>query len=219
MKAKLSPQNLVVITLAVALLVMLAYMRSWPDPSVPDAVGPPGIAFGPVNAAVTVVAFLSPVCSHCETFERVSAPTLYEAAEAGTLRYVVYPVKTGRTTDQDMAGLICAAHQNAFPKFLKVRYGDPRHTLKLATALQLDARVFERCLKQPATAERSALIGTWAKKLKVQATPTFYINDRADAQFRKVQGDKGVGFWEDVKAFAGRLRDLQEPVLVNTSGR
>lgn len=201
MKGRVQPRALVVLTLAAALLAVLTYMRFWPDPAVPEAVGPQGIVFGPTDAPLTVVAFLSPVCSHCQAFEQTSAPTLYAAAEAGRLRYVIYPVKTGNATDRDMASLMCAANQKAFPEFLEARFTDPRGALELAGELGLNEGAFERCLERPETGERAGLIGAWAKQLNVQATPTFYINDRADAQYRKVQGDKGAGFWEDVRAF------------------
>lgn len=202
MKGKLSAKNLVVITLALMLLAALAYMRFSPDPAVAEAVGPEGVVFGPADASVTVVVFLSPVCSHCQAFEKTSAPTLYKAAEAGAIRYVVYPVKTGSATERNMASLICAAEQNAFPEFLGARFSDPRDALALAGLLRLDEATFTRCLTRPATTERTQHINAWAKQLQVHATPTFYINDAPDRQFRKVEGDKGLAFWEALNALA-----------------
>lgn len=203
MTAKVTPKNIVVITLAVVFLGVVAYVRFWPDSPVANAVGPEGVVFGKQTAPVTVVAFLSPMCSHCQDFEAESAPVLYQAAAAGVVRYVVYPVKTGFASDQDMTEILCASEQNAFAPYLKLRFEQPVSAKALSSVAGLNPKRFSRCLGNRAVRTQAIQIAAWAKHLNVQATPTFYVQDAPASEFRKVEGDKGVDFWQALSKLQG----------------
>jgi protein-disulfide isomerase len=149
----------------------------------------PDMALGPAEAAVTIVEYASMTCSHCAAFEQKVFPMLKSKyIDAGKVRFVFreFPLDIKAAAASMLAR--CVAGNDAGKYFeiidrlfkqqdqLMVR---PKDTLKLIGKKQagMSEEAVETCGKDQALLDKLSADQNFAfEKLKVDATPTFFIN-------------------------------------------
>jgi protein-disulfide isomerase len=177
-----------------AALAHFSPLRLIADPTVPntaDAARPvslPDMALGPANAKVTITEYASPTCPHCAAFNSEVFPKIKAAyIDTGKVRYVF------REFPRNLKDAACAmlarriANGDAIKYFavLDLMFREQDQLVEKTTdTLQLigrqaglSAQGVEDCLKDQAllyklNADRKFA----ADKLKVEGTPTFFIN-------------------------------------------
>jgi protein-disulfide isomerase len=143
-------------------------------------------AWGPEDAAVTIVEFTDYQCPFCAQHASITYPALKEGYE-GTVRYVVrnFPMSSLHPWAQKAAEAAeCAHDQGAFWEYHDRLFAhqtelDVESLKRHAAELGLDGGVFEECLDSGGKA------GIVRKDLQdgvgygVRGTPTFFVNGRA----------------------------------------
>src|SRR5262249_40652339 len=148
----------------------------------------PDMALGPADAKVTIVEYAAPTCPHCAQFNREVFPRIKaEFIDTGKVRYVFreFPLNIkdaacsmlARSIAKDDAGKYFAVvdvmfrQQNALVE-------KTTDTLKLiGRQAGLSGEAVEQCLKDEALLDRIKADREYAENvLKVQGTPTFFIN-------------------------------------------
>lgn len=146
-----------------------------------------GMAWGPTDAAVTILDFSDFGCSHCRDFALGQGRRLREEYEAtGKVRFEFKPFVLNWATTADPANAAaCAADQGKFWDYhdaLFARQGSsaqafaPTALKGYAAELGLDTASFNRCVDKK---ERYSVLDTTAAEGRargVNATPTFFIN-------------------------------------------
>jgi len=148
----------------------------------------PDMALGPVDAKVTIVEYAAPTCPHCAAFNKDVFPRLKsEFIDTGKVRYVF------REFPLNIKDLACAmltrriAGEDSAKYFAVVdimfRQQDQlvektSDTLRLiGRQAGLNAQAVEDCLKDQAMQDKISASQKYAEDvLKVEGTPTFFIN-------------------------------------------
>ena len=150
--------------------------------------GPLGdIALGAADAKVTIVEYASLTCSHCAAFHRDTYPELKKRyIDTGKVRFVLreFPLDPLATAGFMLAR--CDGNDKYYPvtDLLFDRQSAWAFTQKPLDALQQMMRQagfsqekFEGCLKDKALYDAVMAVRKHAdEKLKVNSTPTFFIN-------------------------------------------
>jgi protein-disulfide isomerase len=151
-------------------------------------VGPLGdVALGPADAKVTIVEYASLTCSHCAAFHRDTYPELKKRyIDTGKVRFVLreFPLDPLATAGFMLAR--CDGNEKYYPvtDLLFDRQSAWAFTQKPLDALQQMMRQagfsqekFEGCLKDQKLYDAVMAVRKHAdEKLKVNSTPTFFIN-------------------------------------------
>src|SRR5947207_7295163 len=149
----------------------------------------PDIALGPANANVTITEYASMTCPHCAAFtEKVFPKIKSEFIDSGKIRFVFreFPLDIKAAAGSMLAR--CMAKDDA-PKFFAVtdlvfkQQNDwvVKNTTETLTRIGKQAGLtqtqVEDCLKDQALLDKIAADQKFAAEvLKVQSTPTFFIN-------------------------------------------
>ena len=149
----------------------------------------PDMALGPANATVTVTEYASMTCPHCAAFtEKVFPQIKSEFIDSGKIRFVFreFPLDIKAAAGSMLAR--CIAKDDA-PKFFAVidllfkQQNDwvMKNTTETLTRIGKQAGLtqaqVEDCLKDQALLDKIAADQKFAAEvLKVQSTPTFFIN-------------------------------------------
>ncbi|HEX8662690.1 MAG TPA: DsbA family protein [Beijerinckiaceae bacterium] len=150
--------------------------------------GPLGdIALGPADAKVTIIEYASLTCSHCAAFHRDTYPELKKRyIDTGKVRFVLreFPLDPLATAGFMLAR--CDGNEKYYPvtDLLFDRQSAWAFTNKPLDALQQMMRQagfsqekFEGCLKDQKLYDAVVAVRKHAEeKLKVNSTPTFFIN-------------------------------------------
>jgi protein-disulfide isomerase len=149
----------------------------------------PDMALGPANAAVTITEFASMTCPHCAAFnEQVFPKIKSEYIDTGKIRYIFreFPLDIkaaagsmlGRCIAKDDAGKYFAVVDLLFKQ--QAEWAGPKttETLKrIGKQAGLSEQNVEDCLKDQALLDKIAADQKYAAEvLKVDSTPTFFIN-------------------------------------------
>jgi len=149
----------------------------------------PDMALGPANAAVTITEYASMTCPHCAAFnEQVFPKIKAEYIDTGKVRYIFreFPLDIKAAAGSMLAR--CIAKDDA-PKYFAVvdllfrQQNDwvVKNTTETLTRIGKQAGLtqaqVEDCLKDQALLDKIAADQKFASDvLKVQSTPTFFIN-------------------------------------------
>jgi protein-disulfide isomerase len=152
--------------------------------------GPLGdIGQGPADAKVTIIEYASLTCSHCAAFHKDTYPTLKQRyIDTGRVRYILreFPLDPLATAGFMLAR--CEGEAKYYPivDLLFLQQRTWAFTEKPLEGLQQMMRQagfsqekFESCLRDQKLYDAiNAVKNRAADKLKVNSTPTFFINGR-----------------------------------------
>ena len=149
----------------------------------------PDLAIGPATAPVTIIEYASMTCPHCARFEENVFPMLKSKyIDTGKVRFVFreFPLDIKAVAASMLAR--CIAGDDAGKYFDAVSQlfkqqdqllGQTQDTLKLIGKQQsgMSEEAVETCEKDQALLDKLSASQTFAfEKLKVDVTPTFFIN-------------------------------------------
>jgi protein-disulfide isomerase len=160
--------------------------------SVADVAKPvslPDMALGPANAPVTIIEFASMTCPHCAAFNAEVFPKIKsEYIDTGKIRYVFreFPLDIkaaagsmlARCIAKDDAGKYFAVIDLLFKQQNDWVIKNTTETLtRIGKQAGLTQQAVEECLKDQALLDKIAADQKYAAEvLKVDSTPTFFIN-------------------------------------------
>ena len=148
----------------------------------------PDMALGPANASVTITEYASMTCSHCAAFNANVFPKIKsEYIDTGKVRYVFreFPLDIkaaaasvlARCIAKDDAGNFFAVIDMLFKKQDEL-VAKTKQTLKrIGREAGMSEQSVETCIKDQALFDKLSADEKFADEvLKVNATPTFFIN-------------------------------------------
>jgi protein-disulfide isomerase len=147
----------------------------------------PDMALGPADAAVTIVEYASLTCPHCAAFNKNVFPQIKAAyIDTGKIRYVLreYPLNEPALAGSKLARCIAkddAAKYFALSDLLFKQdwyNGDTKDTLyRVGRQAGLSKPQVDKCIGDEAVQDKIMAGRKYAADvLKVEATPTFFIN-------------------------------------------
>ena len=149
----------------------------------------PDMALGPANATVTITEYASMTCPHCSAFNETVFPKIKAAyVDSGKVRYVFreFPLDIKAAAGSMLARCIAkddAAKYFAVVDMLFKQQNDwvIKNTTETLTRIGkqagLSQQAVEDCLKNQALLDKIAADQKFAAEvLKVNSTPTFFIN-------------------------------------------
>ncbi|WP_199900031.1 DsbA family protein [Rhodopseudomonas sp. B29] len=185
-------------------LIDAAFAQSKDAATAADVAKPqslPDMALGPKDAAVTVTEYASMTCSHCAAFNEQVFPKVKQAyIDTNKIRYVFreFPLDIkaaagsmlARCIAKDDAGKYFAVTDLLFKQQAEWVLKDTTDQLKRIGKMGgLSNEEVEKCLKDQALLDKIAADQKYASEvLKVNATPTFFINGemlRGEASFEE----------------------------------
>jgi protein-disulfide isomerase len=133
----------------------------------------PDMALGPANASVTITEFASMTCPHCANFTETVFPKIKsEYIDTGKIRFIFreFPLDIKAAAGSMLAR--CIAKDDAGKYFAVIE------TLtRIGKQAGLSQQQVEDCLKDQALLDKIAADQKFAADvLKVNSTPTFFIN-------------------------------------------
>jgi protein-disulfide isomerase len=148
----------------------------------------PDMALGPAKAPVTIVEYASMSCPHCAAFDENVLPMLRSKyIDTGKVRFVLreFPLDINALAASMLAR--CVATDDAIKYFATVALlfkqqdqllAQTTVTLKrIGAQAGMNEQGFEACVKDQALLDKLKADQTFAfEVLKVEATPTFFIN-------------------------------------------
>jgi protein-disulfide isomerase len=169
-----------------------AFAQSGSDVAKPVSL--PDMALGPANAPVTITEYASMTCPHCAAFNEAVFPKIKsEYIDTGKIRYVFreFPLDIkaaagsmlARCIAKDDAGKYFAVIDMLFKQQNDWVLKNTTETLiRIGKQAGLSQQAIEDCLKDQALLDKIAADQKYASEvLKVDSTPTFFINDRVMA--------------------------------------
>lgn len=152
----------------------------------------PDMALGPADASVTVTEYASMTCPHCAAFtEKVFPKLKSEYIDTGKIRFVFreFPLDVkaaagsmlARCIAKDDSGKYFAVVDMLFRQQNDWVVKDTTNTLiRIGKQAGLSQQQVEECLKDQKLLDRIAADQKYANEvLKVNSTPTFFINGEA----------------------------------------
>jgi protein-disulfide isomerase len=149
----------------------------------------PDMALGPANATVTITEFASMTCPHCSAFNETVFPKIKSAyIDTGKIRYVFreFPLDIkaaagamlARCIAKDDSGKYFAVIDLLFKQQNDWVMKNTTETLiRIGKQAGLTQQAVEDCLKDQALLDKIAADQKYAAEvLKVDSTPTFFIN-------------------------------------------
>ena len=150
----------------------------------------PDMALGPADASVTIVEYGAPTCPHCAKFSKDVFPRIKsEYIDTGKIRYVFrnFPLNIKDLACEMVARNIAKDDGAKYFAVVDVMFQQQNQlvektgeTLKLiGRQAGLSVQAVEDCLKDQAMQDKIAAVQKYAEDvLKVDGTPTFFINDQ-----------------------------------------
>ena len=150
----------------------------------------PEMALGPANASVTITEYASMTCSHCAAFNANVFPKIKsEYIDTGKVRYVFreFPLDSKAAVASMLARCIAKGDAGKYFAVIDMMFkkldewslpADPlQGFLRVFATLGMSEESVETCLKDQALFDKLSADENFAHKvLKVNATPTFFIN-------------------------------------------
>src|SRR6266481_5520213 len=168
-------------------LIAEAMAQSASDVAKPQSL--PDMALGPANASVTITEYASITCPHCAAFNETVFPKIKsEYIDTGKVRYVFreFPLDIkaaagsmlARCIAKDDAGKYFAVIDMLFKQQNDWVTKNTTETLtRIGKQAGLNQQAVEACLKDQALLDKIAADQKFAAEvLKVNSTPTFFIN-------------------------------------------
>ena len=148
----------------------------------------PDMALGPANASVTITEYASMTCSHCAAFNANVFPKIKsEYIDTGKVRYVFreFPLDIkaaaasvlARCIAKDDAGKFFAVIDMLFKKQDEWVVKTKQTLKRIGREAGMSEQSVETCIKDQALFDKLSADEKFADEvLKVNATPTFFIN-------------------------------------------
>jgi protein-disulfide isomerase len=149
----------------------------------------PDMALGPANAPVTITEFASMTCPHCAAFtEKVFPKIKSEYIDSGKIRFVFreFPLDIKAAAGSMLARCIAKDDAGKYFAVIDMLFRQQndwvvKNTTETLTRIGLQAglskQAVEECLKDQALLDKIAADQKFAAEvLKVNSTPTFFIN-------------------------------------------
>jgi protein-disulfide isomerase len=148
----------------------------------------PDMALGPANASVTITEYASMTCSHCAAFNTNVFPKIKsEYIDTGKVRYVFreFPLDIkaaaasvlARCIAKDDAGNFFAVIDTLFKKQDEWVVKTKQTLKRIGREAGMSEQSVETCIKDQALFDKLSADEKFADEvLKVNATPTFFIN-------------------------------------------
>jgi protein-disulfide isomerase len=148
----------------------------------------PDLAIGPATAPVTIIEYASMTCPHCARFEENVFPMLKSKyIDTGKVRFVFreFPLDIKATAASMLARSIAGGDGEKYFGTIDLLFkqqdqlmDQTTDTLKrIGVAAGMSEQAVESCVKDQAQLDKIKADQDFAyKKLKVDATPTFFIN-------------------------------------------
>jgi protein-disulfide isomerase len=149
----------------------------------------PDMALGPANATVTITEYASMTCPHCSAFNETVFPKIKsEYIDTGKVRYVFreFPLDIKAAAGSMLAR--CIAREDAGKYFAVIDMlfkqqndwvikNTTETLIRIGKQAGLSQQAVEDCLKDQALLDKIAADQKFAAEvLKVNSTPTFFIN-------------------------------------------
>jgi protein-disulfide isomerase len=163
----------------------------------------PEMALGPANASVTITEYASMTCPHCSAFNEAVFPKIKsEYIDTGKVRYVFreFPLDIkaaagsmlARCIAKDDSGKYFAVVDMLFKQQNDWVMKNTTETLtRIGKQAGLSQQAVENCLKDQALLDKIAADQKYAADvLKVDSTPTFFINGE------KIKGEASFAEFE-----------------------
>jgi protein-disulfide isomerase len=168
-------------------LIADAMAQSASDVSKPMSL--PDMALGPANASVTITEYASMTCPHCAAFNETVFPKIKsEYIDSGKVRYVFreFPLDIKAAAGSMLARCIAKDDSGKYFTVIDLLFKqqndwvmkDTTATLtRIGKQAGLSQQAVEDCLKDQALLDKIAADQKYAAEiLKVDSTPTFFIN-------------------------------------------
>jgi protein-disulfide isomerase len=168
-------------------LIADAMAQSASDVSKPMSL--PDMALGPANASVTISEYASMTCPHCAAFNETVFPKIKsEYIDSGKVRYVFreFPLDIKAAAGSMLARCIAKEDSGKYFTVIDLLFRqqndwvmkDTTATLtRIGKQAGLSQQQVEDCLKDQALLDKIAADQKYAAEiLKVDSTPTFFIN-------------------------------------------
>jgi protein-disulfide isomerase len=167
-------------------LIADAMAQSASDVSKPMSL--PDMALGPANASVTITEYASMTCPHCAAFNELVFPKIKsEYIDSGKVRYVFreFPLDIkaaagsmlARCIAKDDAGKYFTVTDMLFKQQNDWMKNSAETLTRIGKQAGLSQQAVEDCLKDQALLDKIAADQKYAAEiLKVDSTPTFFIN-------------------------------------------
>ena len=165
----------------------------------------PEMALGPANASVTITEYASMTCSHCAAFNANVFPKIKsEYIDTGKVRYVFreFPLDIkaaaasvlARCIAKDDAGKFFAVIDMLFKKQDEWVVKTKQTLKRIGREAGMSEQSVETCIKDQALFDKLSADEKFADEvLKVNATPTFFINgERVKGVIPFVEFDKRI---------------------------
>jgi len=149
----------------------------------------PDMALGPANASVTITEYASMTCSHCANFNETVFPKIKsEFIDSGKIRYVFreFPLDIMAAAGSMLARCIAKTDSGKYFAVVDLLFKQQnewviKNTTETLTRIGKQAgltqQAVEDCLKDQALLDKIAADQKFAAEvLKVNSTPTFFIN-------------------------------------------
>ena len=168
-------------------LISSAMAQSASDVAKPVSL--PDMALGPANASVTITEFASMTCPHCAAFNETVFPKIKsEYIDSGKIRFVFreFPLDIKAAAGSMLAR--CIAKEDAGKYFAVIDMlfkqqndwvikNTTETLIRIGKQAGLSQQQVEDCLKDQALLDKIAADQKFAAEvLKVNSTPTFFIN-------------------------------------------
>ncbi|TAE33733.1 MAG: DsbA family protein [Alphaproteobacteria bacterium] len=152
-------------------------------------VQPEDRVLGDEKAPVTIIEYASLSCSHCADFHTDIFPKVDEQyIQAGKVRFIMRSFPTNPPALTGSKLLMCVPEEQYYT-FAKVLFStqskwamtlDHEANLKkIALVGGVSEADFDKCMKDKALEERVLNVRRDAESLKIESTPTFYINGQS----------------------------------------
>jgi protein-disulfide isomerase len=167
-------------------LIADAMAQSASDVSKPMSL--PDMALGPASASVTITEYASMTCPHCAAFNETVFPKIKsEYIDSGKVRYVFreFPLDIkaaagsilARCIAKDDSGKYFAVTDMLFKQQNDWMKNSAETLTRIGKQAGLSQQAVEDCLKDQALLDKIAADQKYAAEiLKVDSTPTFFIN-------------------------------------------
>jgi protein-disulfide isomerase len=148
----------------------------------------PDMALGPAKAAVTIVEYASMSCPHCAAFDQNVLPMLRSKyIESGKVRFVFreFPLDIKAAAASMLARCIARDDASKYFATIEMLFKQQEQLLEQTTTTLkqigaqagMNEQAVESCVKDDALLDKlRADLGFAFEQLKVDATPTFFVN-------------------------------------------
>lgn len=145
-----------------------------------------GVGVGAADAPVVVEIYEDFMCPHCANFEADASEVIKEVTEAGTARFVYYPVTLtnfGQPSVEAANAYACSVREGKGVEFHDALYFDggtqwtDDSLVTLGESLGLESAEFESCVQNTEFEDWVHSIDSADASRQIERTPTIFVNN------------------------------------------